>query len=315
MSGWLNAVRVPVIVSPMFLISNPAMVVATCWAGAIGTFPALNQRTSEGFDAWLGEIQDALTGTDAPYGVNLIVHHTNARLEADLEICIRRQVPLIITSLGARPDVVERVQAYGGKVFHDVTTLRHARKAMQAGVDGLILVSAGAGGHAGTLSPFALIAEVRAEFDGIIILAGAISDGRAVAAARLLGADMAYMGTRFMGARESQAPEELKQMLFEAHAADVIYTPGVSGIPGNFLTPSIVAAGLDPTALGGGDGYRARRKDAEHSGGKAWKDIWSAGQGVGVVEREEGVAEIIQAIDTEYRHALTDAGRLLGPAS
>lgn len=301
--------KVPVIVSPMFLISGPAMVVAACQAGAIGTFPALNQRTTEGFEAWLDEIQGLLSSENAPYGVNLIVHHTNARLEADLEVCARRRVPLVITSLGARPDVVQRVQAYGGRVFHDVTTLRHARKAVAAGVDGLILVAAGAGGHAGTLNPFALLAEVRQEFDGVVVLAGALSNGQAVAAAQVLGADLAYMGTRFMAARESQAPEALKQMLIESHAADVLYTSGVSGIPGNFLTPSIVAAGLDPTALAAGTGYRTREKDG-HDNGKAWKHIWSAGQGVGGIDAEQSVSEIIGTISTEYRSALARAAAL-----
>lgn len=296
----------PVIVSPMFLISGPALVIAACRAGTIGTFPALNQRTSEGFEAWLDEIEAGLHDPSAPYGVNLIVHHSNARLEADLDICVRRRVPLIITSLGARPDVVARVQAYGGRVFHDVTTVRHARKAIEAGVNGLILVAAGAGGHAGLLNPFAFISEIRPIFDGTIVLAGAISDGRAVAAARVLGADLAYMGTRFMAARESMAPDDLKGMLFQSAAVDVLYTSGVSGIPGNFLVPSIVAAGLDPAAIADGSGYRARRAEGEsREGGKAWKDIWSAGQGVGNIGADEAAADILATISAEYHEALT----------
>lgn len=305
----LRNLRVPVIVSPMFLISGPHMVAAACRAGAVGTFPALNQRTSEGFEVWLDEIENGLSEESAPYGVNLIVHHTNARLDADLDICVRRCVPLVITSLGARPDVVRRIQAYGGRVFHDVTNMRHARKAIEAGVDGLILVAAGAGGHAGTLSPFALIREVRQVFDGVIVLAGAISDGRDVAAAQVLGADLVYMGTRFMASRESLASEDLKRMLFEANAADILYTSGVSGIPGNFLVPSIVAAGLDPTAIADGTGYKARAREAE--GGKAWKDIWSAGQGVASVQAEETVGGILGRIRAEHEETLRQVPELL----
>ena len=295
------SLRAPVIVSPMFLISGPAMVAAACRAGVVGTFPALNQRTSEGFEAWLDQIEAEVSEDSALYGVNLIVHHTNTRLEADLDICVRRRVPLIITSLGARPDVVRRVQAYGGKVFHDVTNMRHARKAIAAGVDGLILVAAGAGGHAGTLNPFALIAEVRRIFDGVIVLAGAISDGRSVLAARVLGADLVYMGTRFMASRESMAPQDLKQMLFESEAADILYTSGISGIPGNFLAPSIRAAGLDPDQIKDGSGYVAKSRDREYS--KAWKDIWSAGQGVHSLSKEESIHEIVDAILHELRDA------------
>lgn len=286
--------KIPVIVSPMFLISGPEMVIAACRAGVVGTFPALNQRSSSGLDAWLGEVAAGLSEDSAPYGVNLIVHHSNARLEADLEICIRRRVPLIITSLGVRPDVVRRIQAYGGRVFHDVTNIRHARKAIAAGVDGLILVSAGAGGHAGTLSPFALVAEVRRIFDGVIVLAGSISDGRSILAARILGADLVYMGTRFMATRESMAPPDLKRMLFRSEAADIVYTSGVSGIPGNFLISSIVMAGIEIESINDRSAYEA--KTASDGSNKAWKDIWSAGHGVSYLVREESVYDIVDEI-------------------
>ncbi len=243
---------IPAIAAPMFLTSGPDLVVEACKAGVIGGFPALNQRTSEGFDAWLQEIGARLAGFEAetgrraaPYGVNLIVHRTNPRVDADLALCVKREVPLIITSLGAVKAVVDAVHGYGGVVFHDVTNLRHAVKAAAAGVDGLILVCAGAGGHAGTLSPFALVPEIRRLFDGTIVLAGCISRGDQVAAAEVMGADLAYIGTRFIATRESTASEANKRMILESRAADIVYTPAISGIPANFLGKSLEAAGLD----------------------------------------------------------------------
>ncbi|MDB4985573.1 MAG: 2-nitropropane dioxygenase, partial [Myxococcaceae bacterium] len=233
----------------MFLTSGPALVAACCKAGVIGTFPALNQRTTEGLSEWLTEIRTELSAHEAStgqkpaaFGVNLIVHKTNPRVSADLAACAEARVPLIITSLGAAADVVDKVHAYGGVVFHDITTAKHAKKAAEAGVDGLILVAAGAGGHAGSISPFALLAEVRQFFKGTILLAGCLSTGRDVAAAELLGADFAYMGTRFIATRESIVPDAYKQMITEATSADILYTPAISSIPANFLRQSIVQA-------------------------------------------------------------------------
>jgi nitronate monooxygenase len=311
----------PAIAAPMFLVSGPELVVAACRAGVIGTFPALNQRSSEGFEGWLTSIGDALRaaeaereGTDrppvAPYGVNLIVHRSNPRVQTDLELCIKHKVPLVITSLGAVADLVQAVHRYGGLVFHDVTTLRHAEKAAEAGVDGLILVCAGAGGHAGTLSPFALLPEVRRIFKGTIVLAGALSDGRSIAAARLLGADLAYLGTRFIATRESMAPPEYKQMILDGAAADIVYTSAISGIPGSFLRPSIRAAGLDPDDLpvkpggykakAGGEGGGSHTAESE---AKAWKAVWSAGQGIGSITDIPSVSDLVRRLRQEYAEA------------
>ncbi|MEO2037761.1 MAG: nitronate monooxygenase, partial [Martelella sp.] len=243
--------RLPVIAAPMFLASGPELVTACCRAGICGTFPALNQRTSDGFADWLRAIEADLADDDnpAPFGVNLIVHKSNARLEADLKIVVAHKVPLVITSLGAVKAVVDAVHSYGGLVFHDVTNRRHAEKAVEAGVDGIIAVAAGAGGHAGTLSPFALVSEIRSFFSGPLALSGAISTGAHIAAARALGADFAYIGTRFLATSEAMAPDAHKQMIVEGRAADIVYTPAISGVPANFLRPSIMAAGLDPDNL------------------------------------------------------------------
>ena len=229
--------RLPVVAAPMFLISNPQLVLACCRNGVVGSFPALNQRDSQGFKAWLEEIEAGLALLDnpAPYAVNLIVHNSNPRLEADLAICIEHKVPIVITSLGAAKEVIDAVHSYGGLVFHDVTTRRHAEKAAQAGVDGLIAVAAGAGGHAGTWSPFALAAEIRQFFDKTLLLAGCLNHGHEILAAQTLGADLAYMGTRFIATRESHAPDAYKQMLLASRAADIIHTPAVSGVPASFM--------------------------------------------------------------------------------
>lgn len=305
--------KLPVIAAPMFLVSGPDLVVASCQAGVVGSFPALNQRTTEGFDDWLTQIESRLGPSDTPYGVNLIVHNTNPRVEADLQVCEAHKVPLIITSLGALADLVDRVHAYGGLVFHDVTTLRHARKAAEAGVDGLILVCAGAGGHAGVLSPFAMVPEVRAFFDGAIILSGCISDGRGVAAAETMGADLAYLGTRFIAVTESMAPPEYKAMLCDSAAADIVYTPAISGVPASFLRQSLINAGLDPDNL-------PRKTDINmgeelDSESKAWKNIWSAGQGVGGVNDVPRTSELVARIAEEYRATIEQAaGRLAAAA-
>jgi len=305
--------KLPLIAAPMFLVSGPDLVVASCQAGIIGSFPALNQRTTEGFDDWLTQIEGRLSPTDAPYGVNLIVHNTNPRVEADLQVCEAHKVPLVITSLGALADLVDRVHAYGGLVFHDVTTLRHARKAAEAGVDGLILVCAGAGGHAGVLSPFAMVPEVRAFFDGTIILSGCISDGRGVAAAETMGADLAYLGTRFIAVTESMAPPEYKAMLCDSVAADIVYTPAISGVPASFLRQSLINAGLDPDNLPTKtDINMGEELDSES---KAWKNIWSAGQGVGGVNDVPSTGELVARIAGEYRAAIEQAAGQLTAAA
>jgi nitronate monooxygenase len=290
--------RVPAIAAPMFLASGPDLVLACCRAGVIGTFPALNRRTTEGYGDWLDIIAAGLAERPAAaFGVNLIAHRTNPRLDADLAMTVRHRVPLVITSLGAVPDLVAAVHGYGGVVFHDVITLRHARKAAEAGVDGLIAVCAGAGGHAGTLSPFALVGEIRQFFGGTIVVAGAINTGAQVAGARAMGGDLAYLGSRFIATRESLVPAGYKTMLCDSTAADVVYTPAISGVPANFLRPSIAAAGLDPDNLPAG----ARLDMAAEA--KVWKTIWSAGQGVGGIADIPPAGALCDRLAAEYRAA------------
>lgn len=289
--------KLPVIAAPMFLVSGPDIVVECCNAGVIGTFPSLNQRTTEGYREWVQDIKARRTDEAAAYGVNHIVHPTNARLMADLEVTVAEQVPLVITSLGAVKDLVDAVHGYGGVVFHDVANVRHAKKAAQAGVDGLILVAAGAGGHAGVVNPFALVEEVRGFFDGTIILSGCLSTGRDVAAARMMGADFAYMGTRFINTTESQAQAEYKQMIVEAGSADITYTPAVSGIPANFLTPSLLANGIDPKTL-------PEHKLDMGEEAKAWKTVWSAGQGSGAVHDVPTTLDLVHRLRGEYAEAV-----------
>jgi len=291
-----KGLRLPVIAAPMFLVSGPDLVVECCNAGVIGTFPSLNQRTTEGYREWLHDIKARLNPDAAAFGVNHIVHPTNPRLMADMMVSVEEKVPLIITSLGAVRDVVEAVHGYGGVVFHDIANVRHARKAAQAGVDGLILVANGAGGHAGIVNPFALVEEVRTFFDGTIILSGCRSTGRDVAAATMLGADFAYMGTRFISTTESQAQPEYKQMIVDAGASDITYTPAVSGIPANFLTPSLVANGIDPKTL-------PEHKLDMADEAKAWKTVWSAGQGAGAVHDIPSTADLVRRLRDEYAEA------------
>lgn len=299
-----SRLAVPAIAAPMFLTSGPDLVVGACAAGVVGTFPALNQRSSDGLRDWLREIRARLDGRDgaAPFGVNLIVHRSNPRLEADLRICIEEKVPIIITSLGAVAELVERVHAYGGLVFHDVINLRHARKAAEAGVDGIIGVAAGAGGHAGTLSPFALVAEIRRFFPRTIILAGAINTGAQIAAARMMGADLAYLGTRFLTTRESLAQPGFKRMVLDSDASDIVYTPKISGVNANFLRPSIRAAGLDPEALEAPEGGLDLEGEA-----RVWRDIWSAGHGVGTIDDIPSVHDLCHRLRAEYDAALRAA--------
>jgi nitronate monooxygenase len=312
-----NRLQIPAVAAPMFLASGPELVIETCKAGMVGSFPALNQRTSAGFEEWLNTINSALAAFEkdtgkqaAPFAVNLIVHKTNPRLEADLALCVKHKVPMIITSLGAVKSVIDAVHSYGGLVFHDVINPRHARKAADAGVDGLIAVCAGAGGHAGSLSPFALVAEIREFFDKTLLLAGAISKGSDIAAAQMMGADLAYMGTRFINTQESLVQPEYKQMIVDSKASDIVYTPNISGVFANFLKPSIENAGLDPNNLKPKtdiDFGQELEVDADNNSGDkaggAWKQIWSAGQGVGSIDNTPSTAELISTLINEYQKA------------
>ncbi|MBY0299612.1 MAG: nitronate monooxygenase family protein [Methylobacterium sp.] len=303
-----RALALPVIASPMFIVSGPDLVIAQCLGGIVGSFPALNARPKEALGDWLTRIEEALAAARAaepdrivaPYAVNQIVHASNDRLEHDLAVCADHRVPIIITSLRAPDAVVAAVHGWGGLVFHDVTTVRHAEKALEAGVDGLILVCAGAGGHAGTLSPFALVGEVRRFYDGPIILSGAITTGAAILAAQAMGADLAYMGTRFIATEEANAAPAYKEMIVGTSAADVIYTPFFTGVPGNYLKPSVAAAGLDPNALPESDKTKMNFGSGTT---KAWRDIWGAGQGVGTIDDAPPAAEVIARLKAEYAAA------------
>lgn len=292
--------RLPVVVAPMFLVSDPGLVIAARRAGVIGTFPSLNARTAAEYEAWLDAIEAAGGPKDAAYGVNLIVGRMNTRLAEDLEITVRRKVPLVITSFGADKDVVAAVHGYGGIVFHDVASARHAEIAAAAGVDGLIVLTAGAGGHTGWLNPFAVMNEVRSIFGGTILLAGAMSTGRDVAAARMMGADLAYMGTRFIATEEAAVADAYRRMLVDSSAKDVLATRGISGTPANFLTTSIAARGLDPQDFAAAT---APLPVLAEQGLKAWKDIWSAGHGVGAISDAPPVGELVDRLVAEYEAA------------
>lgn len=306
-----NRLTLPVIAAPMFIVSGPELVIEECKAGVIGAFPALNARPKEALDEWLTQIESELAAATranpqrkvAPYAVNQIVHASNDRLEHDLEVCVKHKVPIIITSLRAPDDVVKHVHAYGGYVFHDVISVKHAERALAAGVDGLILVCAGAGGHAGTLSPFALVPEVRRFFKGPIILSGAIANGASILGALAIGADFAYIGTRFIASREARAPEEYKEAILESNAQDIVYTPYFSGVHGNYLKKSIVRAGLDPDNLPLADKTTMNFGSNGGSKAKAWKDIWGAGQGVGQIDSVLPAGEIVAQLEKEYRAA------------
>ena len=291
--------RLPAIAAPMFLASGPDLVVEVARAGLIGTFPALNQRTTAGFVDWMREITERLTAQPgALWGVNLIVHKSNDRLAADLEAVVAQKVPLVITSLGAVKDLVDAVHSYGGLVFHDVINRRHAEKAAEAGVDGIIAVCAGAGGHAGTLSPFALIPEIRSFFNGTIALSGAISTGAQIASARAMGADMAYLGSRFLATIAAMSPLAQKEMMLAARAADILYTDAISGVNANFMRPSIIAAGLDPDHL-----VKHGPMDMGTEA-KAWKNVWSAGQGVGSIDEVLPTGKLCERLIGEYGAAI-----------
>ncbi|OLP58317.1 2-nitropropane dioxygenase [Xaviernesmea oryzae] len=310
-----DRLRLPVIGAPLFIISHPALTIAQCKAGVIGAFPALNARPESQLDEWLDEITGALCAHDrdhpdrlsAPFAVNQIVHRSNRRLEHDLALCVKYKVPVVISSLGAVPEVNAAVHSYGGIVLHDVINDRHARSAISKGADGLIAVAAGAGGHAGTLSPFALIQEIRAWFDGPLLLSGAIATGSAILAAQAMGADMAYIGSPFIATTEARASEAYKAMIVDSGASDILYSPSFTGIPGNYLRPSIVKAGLDPDNLPppGPASLDLDRTAPSGDGAKAWKDIWGCGQGIGAVKSVQPVEDLVARLAEEYAAART----------
>lgn len=299
--------RLPVIAAPMFLVSGPELLIACCRNGVAGTLPALNARPASQLDEWLSAIDEAASAAQhngeifAPWGINLILHAGNERLSEDLEIVVRHRTPFVITSLGHPGAVVEAVHGYGGLVFSDVIHAHHARKAIDAGVDGIIAVAAGAGGHAGTQSPFSLIREIREFWDGCLVLGGAISDGHAVRAAEVLGADLAYMGTRFITTSEARAQAGYKQMIVEARAQDIVYTDVISGANANFLLPSLTAAGHTRESLQAGIGKASLKNMADEA--KAWRDVWSAGHGVATIHDVPNVASLVTRLAEEYRLA------------
>jgi nitronate monooxygenase len=303
-----DRLRIPVVGSPLFIISHPPLVLAQCKAGIVGSFPALNARPAAQLDEWLAEITETLAAHDAanpqaraaPFAVNQIVHKSNGRLEADLALCVKYKVPIVITSLGAVPEVNDAVHSYGGIVLHDIIHDRHARKAIEKGADGLIAVATGAGGHAGTLSPFALVQEIRQWFDGPLLLSGAIAHGGAVLAAQAMGADLAYIGSPFIATREARATDAYKEMIVESKAADIVYSNLFTGVHGNYLKGSIRAAGMDPDALPEAD---PSKMDFGGDSTKAWKDIWGCGQGIGAVHDIVGAAELVERLAAEYAAA------------
>ncbi|MGO7031503.1 nitronate monooxygenase [Rhizobium ruizarguesonis] len=305
-----DRLRLPVIGSPLFIISHPALTLAQCKAGIVGAFPALNARPESQLDEWLAEITEELARHDAahperpaaPFAVNQIVHMSNKRLEHDLTLCVKYKVPIVISSLGAVPEVNAAVHSYGGIVLHDIINNRHAHSAIRKGADGLIAVAAGAGGHAGTLSPFALVQEIREWFDGPLLLAGAIATGGAILAAEAMGADMAYIGSPFIATEEARAADAYKQAIVAGAAGDIVYSNYFTGVHGNYLKPSIVAAGMDPDNLPLAD---VSKMDFEQAvgGAKAWKDIWGSGQGISAVKAVEPVANLVDRLEAEYRVA------------
>ena len=307
-------ISIPVIGAPLFLISVPDLVIAQCKAGIIGSFPALNARPQHVLEDWIIRIKTELKEYQeqnpdkkvAPFAVNQICHGSNDRLQGDMEICVKHEVPIIITSLRPPAEVVEAAHSYGGLVFHDVINVRHAKKAADMGVDGLILVCAGAGGHAGALSPFALLREVKSWFDGTIILSGSIGDGYSVASALALGADFAYLGTRFIATHEANAEPEYKQMLIESSANDIVYSNLFTGVLGNYLKPSIENSGLDPDNLPTADKSAMNFGSGGNTDSKAWKDIWGSGQGIGLIEDAPTVEELVDRLKSEFAEALSE---------
>ena len=312
-----NTLLLPAVASPMFIISNPDMVIAQCKAGIVGSFPALNARPQEALDSWLTQIEEALDAHNqanpdkpaAPYAVNQIVHRSNDRLMADLETCVKHKVPIVITSLGAVEAVNKAVHSYGGIVLHDVINNRFAKKAIDKGADGLIAVATGAGGHAGTLSPLALIGEIRSWFDGPLLLSGAISTGASILAAQAMGADLGYIGSAFIASEEANADEAYKQMIVDCTADDILYTDKFTGIHGNYLAPSLTASGIDPKEILKEEKTNMDFAKANANDAKAWKHIWGSGQGIGTVNRVEPVGSIVERLQAEYADA---RARLMG---
>ncbi len=315
----LKPLRLPVIASPLFIVSTPALVIAQCKAGIVGSMPALNARPASQLDEWLCEIKEALAAHDrahpdqpaAPFAINQIVHKSNNRLEHDLDLCVKHQVPLIITSLGAREDVNQAAHSYGGVVLHDVINNRFAHKAIEKGADGLIAVAAGAGGHAGTTSPFALIQEIREWFDGPLALSGSIANGRAILAAQAMGADLAYVGSAFIATTEARAQDAYKQMIVDSTAQDVVYTNYFSGVHGNYLKGSIAASGLDPDHLPEADPSKMNFGTSSDGSTtsetrKVWKDIWGCGQGIGAIKAVVPTADLVARLRREYDEARRD---------
>ena len=305
-----DRLRLPVVGAPLFIISHPPLVMAQCKAGIVGSFPALNARPESQLDEWLAEITEGLAAHDsahpdqpsAPFAVNQIVHRSNKRLEHDLMMCQKYKVPVVISSLGAVPEVNDAIHSYGGVVLHDIISVRHAHSAINKGADGLIAVAAGAGGHAGPLSPFALIQEIRAWFDGPLLLSGAIATGRAILAAQAMGADLAYIGSPFIATDEARAVADYKQMIVDSAAKDIVYSNYFTGIHGNYLKPSVERAGMDPDHLPEADPSKMDLNDAK-DGAKAWRDIWGSGQGIGAVDAVVPVAERVARMAAEYQAA------------
>jgi len=309
-NNFYTSLNIPVIAAPLFLISGPKLVIECCKNGIVGTFPALNQRTSEGFEEWVIQIKKELneyeqnTGIKAaPFGVNLIVHPSNIRIKSDLDICVKHKIPLIITSLGAVPDIVNAIHSYGGLVYHDIIKKRHAEKAAEANVDGLILVTAGAGGHAGLKNPMAIISMIKSFFNKTIVLSGSISNGRDIASALQMGADIAYMGTRFINTKESLADDAYKEMIIKSCAEDIVYTAAVSGVHANFLRPSLEAMGITEEVWNGTKKIDFG-KDMAEAEAKAWKTIWSAGHGVSSINDNPFVRELVNNLKTDFINAI-----------
>ena len=306
-----NNLSVPVVAAPLFIISHPELVIAQCKAGVVGSFPALNARPIEQLDDWLAQITEELATYKAanpdkkvaPFAVNQIVHGSNNRLQKDVELCVKYKVPIVITSLGAVPEINDAIHSYGGIVLHDIINNRHANSAIRKGADGLIAVAAGAGGHAGTLSPFALIQEIREWFDGPLLLSGAIANGGAILAAQAMGADLAYIGSPFIATNEARAVDEYKQAIADCSAVDIVYSSLFTGVHGNYLKPSIIKAGMDPDNLADGDVSKMSFATGDGAAVKAWKDIWGSGQGIGAIKSVTSAGEYIEKLASEYEAA------------
>ena len=316
-ANWANRLSIPVIGSPLFIISVPELVIAQCKAGIIGSFPSLNARPIEQFEEWLQRLGSELGPDDAPFAVNLIVHRSNDRLMADLGLCVKYKVPLIITSLGAREDVNQAIHSYGGIVMHDIINNKFAKKAVEKGADGLIAVAAGAGGHAGTISPFALVREIREWFDGPLALSGSMATGESVLAAQAMGADFGYIGSAFIATTEARAAQGYKDMITQSASSDIVYSNLFTGVHGNYLRPSIINAGMDPDALPTSDPTAMNFGSGGNTDAKAWKDIWGCGQGIGAVKEVLPAAELVARLVREYdiAKARLGLGMITAPAA